>query len=101
MGESNSGAASSPAAWDKYPHCFQLRRGFRDRLRWYQSRRIGARGKLRPAWEMDNFFCSHCCTSDVRLLVRGAFGVYRTDASRQFTCFLRPAFFFLSVGFSP
>jgi hypothetical protein len=51
-------------------------------------------GKLRPEWEMDNFLCSHRCTSYVRLLVRGAFGVYRTDASRQFTRFFRLAFSF-------
>ena len=46
---------------------FQLRRGFRDRLRWGKSRGIGALSKLRPGWEMDNFFCSHRCTSTVRL----------------------------------
>src|SRR6266481_597868 len=31
------------------------------------SRKDRARRKLRPEWEMDNFFCSHRCTSDVRL----------------------------------
>ncbi len=47
--------------------CFQLRRGLRDRLRKGNSRGIGTPGKLRPEWEMDNFFCSHRCTSTVRL----------------------------------
>jgi hypothetical protein len=36
------------------------------------SRGIRTPGKLRPEWEMDNFLCSHRCTSYVRLLVRGA-----------------------------
>src|SRR5258708_29333405 len=38
-------------------------------------------GKLRPKWEMDTFFCSHRCTSDVRLLVRGVW-VLLTPARR-------------------
>ena len=40
-----------------------------------------SRGKLRPEWEMDNFFCSHCCTSDVHF-GQGRVGVTSTDASR-------------------
>lgn len=51
------------------------------------SRNIAAQGKLRPEWEMDNFFCSHRCTSTVRLRL-GARRCSSTDASRQFTpCF--------------
>src|SRR5579859_1111191 len=67
IGSTNSGAGQSPAAWDKYPPCFQLRRRFCDGLRLGMSRRIRALGELRPEWEMDNFFCSHRCTSSVRL----------------------------------
>jgi hypothetical protein len=37
--------------------------GFPDRLRRYSSRKQWGRGELRPEWEMDNFACSHCCTS--------------------------------------
>jgi hypothetical protein len=76
-----------PAARDKHPPCFQLRRGFRDRLRWGKNRGIRVPGKLRPEWEMDNFFCSHRGTSTVRQLVRGAFGVSSTNASRYVTLF--------------
>src|SRR5258708_29039398 len=45
--------------------------GFRNRLRRDLSRTHRARGKLRLTREMDNFFCSHCCTSPCTL-VRGA-----------------------------
>ena len=48
VGHTNSGAAQSPAARDKYPPCFQLGRRFRDRLRWDKNRGIGTPGKLRP-----------------------------------------------------
>ena len=90
----NSEAAQRLAARDKDPRCFQLRRGFRDRLRWGKRRGIGTPGKLRPEWKMDNFFCSHRCTSDVRLLVRGAFGVSSTNASRYVTLFFLRSWFF-------
>jgi len=46
-------------------------RGFRDRLRKEESRALLARGELRLRWEIDNFSCSHCCTSGATL-VRGA-----------------------------
>src|SRR5260370_42491572 len=32
-------------------------------------------GKLRPKWEMDNFFCSHRCLLTEVMVVRGASGV--------------------------
>jgi hypothetical protein len=66
------GSARSPATRGKHPPCLQLRRGFRDRLRWDKSRGIGMPGKLRPEWEMDNFFCSHRCLLTEVMLVRGA-----------------------------
>jgi hypothetical protein len=47
FGYTNSWAVRNLAASDKYPLCFQLRRGFRDRLRWGKSRGIGKLGKLR------------------------------------------------------
>jgi hypothetical protein len=94
VGHTNSGAAQRLAAWAKYPPCFQLRRGFRDRLRWGKRRGIGTPGKLRPEWEMDNFFCSHRCTSDVRLWL-GARSVLvaptRPATSLCFSCVLAPS----------
>ncbi len=67
FGHTNSEAAQRLAAGDKYPPCFWLRRGFRDRLRWDKSRGIRTPGKLRPEWEMDNFLCSHRCLQYRRL----------------------------------
>jgi hypothetical protein len=51
---------------------FQLGRWFSDRLRRVKSRFIGTREKLRPEWEMDNFFCSHRCLLAEVMVVRGA-----------------------------
>jgi hypothetical protein len=48
-----------------------LWRRLRIRLRREESRKLPARGELRPKWEMDNVSCSHCCTSGATL-VRGA-----------------------------
>ena len=44
-----------------------LWRGVVNRLSKESSREHRARRKLRPGWEMDNFSCSHGCTSYVRL----------------------------------
>jgi len=40
-------------------------------FRWGKNWGIGTPGKLRPEWEMDNFFCSHRCLL-FGTLVRGA-----------------------------
>jgi hypothetical protein len=66
VGHTNSGAAQGSAARDKYPPCFQLRRGFCDRFRGGKTERNWGLRKLRPEREMDNFLSSHRCTSDVR-----------------------------------
>jgi hypothetical protein len=51
-------------------HGLYLRR-FPNRRRREESKALRARGELRGEWEMDNFSCSHCCTSGATL-VRGA-----------------------------
>ena len=43
-----------------------------NRLRREESRKLRARGELRSEWEIDNFSCSHRCTSVRATLVRGA-----------------------------
>ena len=45
------------------------------------SRKLRAGEELHPKWEMDNFFCSHRCTSDVHF-GEGRVGVDSTGASR-------------------
>jgi hypothetical protein len=64
-----------------------LRRGFRYRLRRDASRKPWARGELRTQREMDNFSCSHRCTSYVRL-GQGRVGVSSTAASRYLSSLL-------------
>lgn len=91
-------AVSKLAARDKHPLCFQLRRRFRDRLRWGKSRGMGERGKLRPEREMDNFFCSHRCLLTEVMLVRGALGASNTGASRYVTWLFLPS---CSFGLDP
>jgi len=49
-------------------------------LRWGKSRELGRRESC-ARMEMDNFFCSHRCTSDVRLWL-GARRCSNTNASR-------------------
>ena len=67
IGDTKNETAQGLAARAKELVLFPLRRRFRNRLRRGKSRGIKAPGKLRPEWEMDNFFCSHRCTSYVRL----------------------------------
>src|SRR6266436_6411506 len=49
-----------------------LWRGLVDRLRKESSREHGARGKLRPEWEMDNVSYSHRCLLTEVMVVRAA-----------------------------
>jgi hypothetical protein len=61
-------------------------------------------GKLRPKWEMDNFFCSHRCLLTEVMVVRGAFGVLAParPASSTYVFFALFLFFarLLTVMFS-
>jgi hypothetical protein len=50
--------------------------------------------------EIDNFFCSHRCTSDVRSWL-GARSVLAHQRVPLVHLLFRPPLFFLRVGFSP
>ncbi len=61
------GAARGQAVGETQMQGYLARRGFGNRLRREKSRNLWGYKELRPRMEMDNFFCSHRCTSDVRL----------------------------------
>jgi hypothetical protein len=60
-------ATGSRAARETQSYCYSARRGFSNRLRRGKSRNLRGHKELRPRMEIDTFFCSHRCTSDVRL----------------------------------
>jgi hypothetical protein len=74
---------------------FQFRRGLSDRIRNELTQKHRAPSELRPRREMDNFSCSHHCTSTVRLWLGARWCLLHRRVPLYYLVFLISTFFFL------